>query len=132
MERYPLDRLLRFALAATAVRWVLTGLFADSLAVLVFSQTLHFAGFGLFHAVAVVLIHRWFRGRLQGRGQALYSSIGFGLGGALGSLYSGYAWSGAGPTATYLIAAILAAAGWAIARGGLETREKSHTMSTDH
>jgi PPP family 3-phenylpropionic acid transporter len=67
------------------------------------------------------LIHRWFSGRLQGRGQALYSSIGFGVGGGLGSFYSGYAWESLGPSATYLIAAGLAAAGWFIAWLALDT-----------
>jgi MFS transporter, PPP family, 3-phenylpropionic acid transporter len=68
-----------------------------SLPLLLFAQTLHMAAFGLFHAVAVLLIHRGFGGRLQGRGQALYSALGFGVGGALGSLGSGYAWAVAGP-----------------------------------
>ena len=121
LRRYPLSLLMQWALAATAVRWVLTALMVDNLAVLVFCQTLHLAGFGLFHAVAVVLIHRWFRGRLQGRGQALYSSIGFGVGGGLGSFYSGYAWEGLGPSETFLIAAGLAAAGWVVARLALDT-----------
>jgi PPP family 3-phenylpropionic acid transporter len=121
LRRYSLSLLMQWALAATAVRWVLTALMVDNLAVLLFCQTLHLAGFGLFHAVAVVLIHRWFSGRLQGRGQALYSSIGFGVGGGLGSFYSGYAWESLGPSATYLIAAGLAAAGWFIAWLALDT-----------
>ncbi len=121
LRRYSLSSLMQLALAATVVRWGLTGLMAENLAVLVFCQTLHFAGFGLFHAVAVVLVHRWFRGRLQGRGQALYSSIGFGVGGAIGSFYSGYAWQGVGPSGTFLIAAGLALAGWALAAVALDT-----------
>ena len=44
-------------------------------------------------------------GRHQGRGQALYSSLSFGAGGALGSLASGYLWSAIGPQAMYLMAA---------------------------
>jgi PPP family 3-phenylpropionic acid transporter len=89
LERVGSRALLIFALGATAVRWLLTAVAADSLPVLVFAQTLHMASFGLFHAVAVVMVHRYFRGRLQGRGQALYSAAGFGLGGAFGSMASG-------------------------------------------
>ncbi len=121
LRRYSLSSLMQVAMAATVVRWGLTGLMAENLAVLVFCQTLHFAGFGLFHAVAVVLVHRWFRGRLQGRGQALYSSVGFGVGGAIGSFYSGYAWQSVGPSATFLIAGGLALAGWALAVLSLDT-----------
>jgi PPP family 3-phenylpropionic acid transporter len=57
--------------------------------------------------VAIQFVHRFFKGRNQGRGQALYSSISFGLGGALGSLYSGYMWDSVGPEATYLTASAL-------------------------
>jgi PPP family 3-phenylpropionic acid transporter len=51
------------------------------------------------------LVHHYFVGRHQGRGQALYSSISFGAGGAFGSLLSGYSWSGIGPEATFGVAA---------------------------
>ena len=33
----------------------------------------------------------------EGRGQALYSSLGFGAGSAVGSLMSGYLWANASP-----------------------------------
>ena len=60
------------------------------LAVLLVAQCLHAASFGLYHAVAVQCVHGCFRGALQGRGQALYSSVGFGVGGALGSFGAGH------------------------------------------
>ncbi|MGH8458641.1 MAG: MFS transporter, partial [Nevskiales bacterium] len=70
------------------------------------------ASFGLYHAVAVHLIHRMFRGRLQGRGQALYSAVSFGAGGALGSLIAGHLWEQISPDAVYWMAAATAALGW--------------------
>jgi PPP family 3-phenylpropionic acid transporter len=97
--------LLAGALGFAVVRWCLTAAFADNLVLLVFAQLLHMASFGLFHAVAVVCIHDFFPGKTHGRGQALYSSAGFGAGGALGSLYSGYSWSLFGPQAMFWIAA---------------------------
>ena len=72
---------------------------------MVFSQLLHAASFGLYHGVAIQLIHGQFAGSHQGRGQALYSSVSFGLGGAIGALLAGYAWMGIGATATWLGAA---------------------------
>ena len=39
---------------------------------------------------------RIFRGRLQARGQAIYGSFAFGIGGALGGLASGYVWEHSG------------------------------------
>jgi PPP family 3-phenylpropionic acid transporter len=78
-------------------------------------QCLHLASFGIYHAVAVNLIHQMFRGRLQSRGQALYSAVSFGAGGALGSLLSGYLWEQLSPDAVYWMAAITAALGWWVA-----------------
>ena len=48
-----------------------------------------------------------FPGRLQGRGQALYSGVSYGVGGALGSLLSGYGWETLGSTQTFYIATVV-------------------------
>ena len=73
------------------------------------------ASFGLFHATAIYLTHRLFPGRLQGRGQALYAGMSFGLGGALGHLLSGYSWDSIGSTWTFLSSAVIALIGAMIA-----------------
>ena len=120
LERFGSRTLLLFALGATAVRWGLTAGAAGSLPALVFAQTLHMASFGLFHAVAVVMVHRYFRGRMQGRGQALYSALGFGLGGAFGSMASGYAWEFTGVACAYAGAAAVAGLATVIAWLGMQ------------
>ncbi|HCH77156.1 MAG TPA: MFS transporter, partial [Pseudomonas sp.] len=76
-------------------RWVLLGQFAEHLAVLLVAQLMHAATFGSFHAAAIHFVQRSFGHRQQGQGQALYASLS-GIGGALGALYAGYAWSGLG------------------------------------
>lgn len=96
LPRFGPRRLLLTALALAALRWVLIGHFARELPVLLVAQTLHAFSFGVFHAVAIHLIHQFFPGSLQGRGQALYSSLTFGAGNALGSLAAGYLWQGWG------------------------------------
>ncbi len=103
-------RLLLVSLALTTLRWLLLAAFVELPLVMVFTQLLHAASFGLYHAVAISLIHRFFAGRRQGRGQALYSSLSFGAGGALGSLASGYLWEGAGAQQTYVAAALVSTA----------------------
>jgi MFS transporter, PPP family, 3-phenylpropionic acid transporter len=123
IERFGSRALLLFALGVTALRWLLTGWAAGALPALVLAQTLHMAAFGLFHAVAVLLVHRAFPGGLQGRGQALYSALGFGVGGALGSLAAGYAWSTVGPAWTWTGAAVIALAALAVAWWGLARRD---------
>ncbi len=107
LPRFGARRLLLLAVVLSLLRWLLTAFYADNLAIITFSQTLHAASFGLYHAVMIFLIHSLFTGAHQGRGQALYSSISFGAGGAAGSLVSGYLWTGLGPQAMYLMAAAI-------------------------
>jgi len=105
LPRFGARRLLLVAVALTSLRWLLIAGFADTVVIILLAQTLHAASFGLYHAVSIFLVHRLFTGTHQGRGQALYSSLSFGAGGAAGSLVSGYLWTGVGPQAIYLLAA---------------------------
>ena len=109
IRRYGAGKLLVASAAVASVRWVLTALFVANPLILAFTQIMHAATFGLYHAAAITLIHHHFSGKLQGRGQALYNSIGVGVGGATGSLASGYSWDTLGSTPTYLFAAAGAA-----------------------
>jgi len=122
MRRVALREVLLVSFVLAAIRWLLIGFYPDRLAVLVLAQALHAATFGSFHAAAIQMVHRFFTGRHQNRGQAIYGSASFGIGGALGSFYSGYAWSTLGPSATYLIAAAIAAAAFGVAYAGLRPR----------
>ncbi len=114
MPRFGARKLLALALLLTAGRWLLIGYYVDNFVILLVAQGLHAASFGVYHAVAIHLIYKFFQGRLQGRGQALYSSVSFGAGGAFGALYSGYAWHELGATASYNLAAIMAAVAFLI------------------
>ena len=117
--RFGPRRLMLAALALATVRWLLIGHFAGDLPWLLLAQTLHAFSFGVFHAVSIHLIHQFFPGTLQGRGQALYSSLSFGAGNAVGSLAAGYLWQGLGPTAIFDMAAVLGALAWLTAWRGL-------------
>lgn len=119
MPRFGARYLMIVSLLLTTLRWLLTAFFPDYMAVIIFSQTLHAASFGIYHAVAIDLIHKMFIGRLQGRGQALYSSVSFGAGGAIGSLMSGYLWLGVGAQWTYVLAALMSAIALIVAMWGL-------------
>ncbi len=112
LPRYGARLLLMVSLVLTTARWLLVAWGVEWLAVVLFAQLLHAASFGIYHAVIIHLIHRFFTGQHQGRGQALYSSISFGAGGAAGSLASGYLWEGVGSTATYSLAAATSFLAW--------------------
>jgi PPP family 3-phenylpropionic acid transporter len=97
--------LMIISLLLAALRWVLVALFPSVMPVILLSQLLHAASFGAMHATGITLVHRFFISKHQGKGQALFSSLGFGLGGSLGALVSGYVWAPFGPELTFLLAA---------------------------
>lgn len=97
--------ILLISILLSIVRWSLIAHFPDSALLMLVAQLLHAATFGSSHVAAIHLVHRYFGGRHQGKGQALYSSMSFGLGGMLGSLYSGYLWDSFGATFVYSMAA---------------------------
>jgi PPP family 3-phenylpropionic acid transporter len=108
LYRWGARKALIVSLAIAVVRWILVGSAPENLFLVLLAQVMHAATFGIFHAAAIHLVHHYFIGRHQGRGQALYSSVSFGAGGAFGSLLSGYLWSGIGAAATFWIAAAYA------------------------
>lgn len=106
VPRFGLKPLLIFSLVLASIRWVLIGLFPQYGIVLFIAQCLHAASFGIYHATAIQLVHTYFKGKHQGKGQALYSSLSFGAGGAVGSFLSGYAWEDIGGSMTFIISAL--------------------------
>jgi PPP family 3-phenylpropionic acid transporter len=102
---FSLERILMFSFAMAVLRFLLIAWGVDWFGLILFAQVLHAATFGSYHASAVALIHRYFRGRHQSKGQAIYNSVAFGAGGTLGGLYSGYTWEVIGPYFTYTISA---------------------------
>ena len=121
LEHYSLRQLLLFAVGVSVARWLLVAFFVSDPLIQVVAQLSHAATFGVYHAVAIQWVHRLFTGQTQGRGQALYSSLSFGAGGAVGSLYSGYTWDSLGSTPTFLIASLVSVAGFLVAWRGLKT-----------
>lgn len=126
-------RLFAYCFILTSVRWLMVAFFPETLLLQVLAQSFHAASFGVYHAVAIQLFHAFFVGRLQGRGQALYSSLSFGAGGALGSVMSGTLWDWVGPTNTYVIAAGVSTIGFVVAwrwvRASDTTRSEQHQES---
>ncbi len=120
ISRFGLRKLMIMTLILATIRWLLIACFVENVFILLIAQCLHAATFGVYHAVAIQYIHREFKGVHQGRGQALYSSISFGAGLALGSLISGYLWDSVGSMHTFLFAAALSAIGIIIAWFGLK------------
>ena len=111
MGNFNVRTLAIFCLLVGALRWWLTGTFPDNSTVILLSQLGHAATFGIFHALAIHLIHRFFSAEASGQGQAFYSAFCYGAGNAAGAYLSGQivdAWGGA--MAYYCASALLLAA----------------------
>lgn len=85
-------QLLLCCLVLTAVRWYALAAWAEHGLVVVVSQLIHALSFGLAHVTAMHFITHFFPARFQSRGQALYVSIAFGMGGAAGNYVAGQLW----------------------------------------
>lgn len=103
-KRVGLRGLLLSSIALACLRWWLVAMFPMDYPVQMFAQLLHAATFGVFHAASILFIYRFFAGNHRSRGQALYNSVGFGAGSAVGALGGGFLWYSLGGYNTYLAA----------------------------
>ena len=103
---------LKIVAAVTALRFVATAAGGAFAPVLVVAQMSHAVTFAAHHAACIALLNRLFAGRLRGRGQALYTTLGYGLSGVLGGVGGGWLISHLGFAAVFWAAALCALAGW--------------------
>lgn len=99
--------LIVIGLGLTVLRWLLLFRFADHFWIVLFTQSLHAATFGIVHSVAIHRIGRLFPERRASFGQGLYVALGTGLGLLVGNLLAGALWNGSGFV-------FLQAAGWSL------------------
>ncbi|MDQ7974419.1 MAG: MFS transporter [Rhodocyclaceae bacterium] len=93
---------------ATVLRLGMTAWAAHWLWALVVAQLLHALSFAAHHTTCVALVSRHFPGQLRGRGQALFTVIGYGFGGVIGVLAGGAAAQRFGFVAMFGAATVLA------------------------
>ncbi len=109
LGRFGVNRLLIVSLGFTGVRWLLMAYCVENFLLLGLSQLLHAFTFGLVHAASIQFVHGYFDISHRSKGQALYASLSFGVGGALGTWLCGMIWGdGSGASLAWVIAAICA------------------------
>jgi PPP family 3-phenylpropionic acid transporter len=101
LRRFSIPAIMSFSLGCAVVRFLIIGWLTQSTVLMALAQIMHAATFGAHHAAALAAIHQFFRGRTQSRGQALYTSFGFGAGGVLGGLASGWLWQHTNAAVTF-------------------------------
>ena len=116
MPRLTLGGWLALCSLVMALRMGLTAEWASVLWVLVLAQALHALTFAAHHTTCIALLSQHFPGRLRGRGQALFTVIGYGIPGLLGGIAGGVLSSNYGLASVYWssVATSLIATGCAI------------------
>ncbi len=129
VRHFGYTRILLVSFAAAMLRFMLIGWTVDVVVLLLLAQVLHALTFGAYHAASVGLVHEFFRGRHQSKGQALFGSITYGAGGMLGSLASGPIWQHYGASVLYSFSALMGLLGfllmvWMLAMSGERQHEQ--------
>lgn len=107
VERWSSRQLLAFSFAVGAIRWCLIALFPQSIPLILLVQTGHAATFAILHSVSIQFVHQRFPASVAGQGQALYSAVSFGAGGAIGNIASGWLWEHGSPSGPFLMATVV-------------------------
>lgn len=124
MARFSLKNIMLTSLALAVLRFGMIGVAVDNIVLLLIAQSLHAATFGSFHAASVEVITQFFNGRHQARGQAIYNSVAYGVGGTIGGLAGGFALQYFGGEKTFLLAAIFPLAGFIVIALGLKLTQQ--------
>jgi MFS transporter, PPP family, 3-phenylpropionic acid transporter len=88
-ERLSMHNWLVLAAGVSALRFAVMAAFGNWMIVLVLTQMTHAVTFAAQHAACITLVSRYFPGPLRGRGQALYTTLGYGLSGVVGGVAGG-------------------------------------------
>lgn len=120
MRRFSLKTIILASLALAVIRFAMIGIAVENLFLLVLAQSLHAATFGSFHAATIEVVGQFFNGRHQAKGQAIYNSVTYGLGGAIGGIAGGYALQGLGGQLTFMLAAVFPLLGFGVVALGLK------------
>jgi PPP family 3-phenylpropionic acid transporter len=128
--RRPMSCWLLVCAWATVIRMALTGGLADWWPALVIGQLLHAFTFAGHHTACVAMVTRHFSGSLRARGQALFTSVGYGLGGVVGVLAGGSLVQAMGYEGLFAAATLLALAAtastWRLRRIERRLESKGH------
>jgi len=108
MRRFSVKQILVFSFACALMRFLMIGWGVEWVSIILLAQIFHAATYGAHHVAAMIVVHNFFKGRHQAKGQAIYTSFAFGIGGTLGGIFSGYAWESLGPSMTFTVSAVAA------------------------
>ena len=103
--KFTTKNILLVAYLIATIRFALIA-YLPELIVLVLAQIMHAATFGAHHSASIKMLQTWFKGPLQARGQALYTTVSYGIGGTVGGLVAGWVWEYLAPAHVFGLAAL--------------------------
>ena len=125
LNKFNLKEVLLISLFLAVIRFFLIGNYVDTLWVLILAQILHAATFGSFHVASVELVSIHFNREHHSRGQSIYNSITYGLGGTIGGLGGGFMIDQYGAASTFMFSSILPLIGFIVIFFGLRNVTKA-------
>ena len=127
VHHFGYTRVLLASFGAAVLRFMLIGWCVDFLSLILVAQALHAVTFGAYHAASMGLVHEFFQGRHQSKGQAMFGSLTYGAGGMLGGLLSGPIWQHYGASVLYSCSAGMALLGLLLAWWKLGVKQPAKT-----
>ncbi|WP_169303156.1 MFS transporter [Thalassotalea mangrovi] len=95
-KAWSLNTIFLLCFLTTALRWLLTALYADNAWILALAMSMHAVSFALYHCACMAFFQHYFRPDQQNRAQAIYNGLFYGGGGAVGAIVTGWLWNNAG------------------------------------
>jgi PPP family 3-phenylpropionic acid transporter len=115
-KRFTAQQILMASYLIMALRFVMIAYWPNTF-VLIIAQVMHAATFGAHHSASLKMLQTWFAGHLQARGQALYTTVAYGIGGTVGGLAAGWVWESLGAEHVFGLAGLSGLLGyWCIKR----------------
>jgi MFS transporter, PPP family, 3-phenylpropionic acid transporter len=126
LARFSLKYILMTSLLLAVIRFAIIGYAIDYLWWMVFAQMLHAATFGSFHVASIHVVTLFFNGRHQAKGQAIYNSVAYGIGGTIGGVMGGFALENLGGQMTFMLSALFPFLGLLMIGFGLKLSKQTH------
>lgn len=116
-ERFGAARLLGASLLVSMIRFGLIAVSGGGLLLILVTQLLHAVTFGVHHSACMAYLQRWFAPEQQGRAQALYTTLAYGLGGTCGGIVASGLWTKISPESAFVGASIASLLAWLVFAG---------------
>ncbi len=116
-------QILMISLFIAVIRFFIIGNYVDFLVLIILAQMMHAFTFGAFHVASIEMVNKFFPGKNHAKGQALYNSITYGIGGALGGLGGGFVIQTYSASSAFLLSALFPLLGLIIVACGIKSNK---------